>query len=212
MRVRLYQQTITTVLLSSPSASSTSTTTKTRYSRLLSLALLTALFIIPISIASIIYRFNFAHMTSYSLEAVQSSYSVVTVYWGDAPTQGLSSMPGFGILMSPTWSRLSYAALGLCIVLILGCGKDAWRMYRRWFGAVIPRLRARQTSDASVVMRSKRTSSAVSWDRMTGSTVFSSWRSSVTGIAKAVWATASASSLILKAKGRRSSDDSLTNW
>jgi len=200
LRLRRHRKTVTTILLSSPTASSTSTTTKTRYYRLLSLSLITSLLIVPSSIANTIYRLNLGNIQSYSFHSLTTyAFNYVTVYWGDGPTQGgdFNIESGLGITTNPTWSRFSYVFLGLCIVLILGCGKDAGQMYRKWFGVLIPRLRARQTSDAS----------AVSWDR---TTTASSWRHSMTSILKTVWANASKRSLRLKSKRARGSDASTT--
>lgn len=125
--------------------------------------------------------------------APTSTMSIVTVFWGDQPTRPVFFMlrTANTYYVNPTWARFLYAGYGLLITLILGCGKDAWRMYRLWIGHVVSFLRTRQSSDASSELARSRNHQHS--DRLSGSTVFSNWRSSVTSAARNVWATAMAS-------------------
>jgi hypothetical protein len=197
--LRTYRLTVTSILLSSPTASSTSTTSVRRFRRLLYLGLVTQAFLLPSFIWSIInlIRVNmgpntFEPVPSYSFSAIHgSSWNEIEINL--LPITQTVTHIGVDILSISPMVQVLFSAgnvlMGVAVIAILGCGPDATRMYAAaWSWLLVHLGLQRRRTDANDSRVTSGRGSADWRATMTpSSSVFAGWRGSAGARVKRMW-------------------------
>jgi len=201
-RLRMYRLTITSILLSSPTASSTSTTSLRRFRRLLFLGLTTLTFLIPSLVWSIVNTLTpqisgstWLGLPLYSFASIHgSSWNEIEVDLLPV-TQSISHV-GSGILnrvspMSQALFSAGYIVMGAVVIGLLGCGPDATRMYASAWSWLMVHLRLQRARRSDGAINSRVTSGrgSADWQAATtpSSSVFAGWRGSAGARVKRIW-------------------------
>lgn len=202
-RLRVYRLTITSILLSSPTASSTSTTSLRRFRRLLFLGLTTLAFLLPALIWSILNivspqsgRSGWNYLPPYSFASLHGpGWNEVEVNLL-AVTHSVSVMRFSGILnaISPMIQVLfsaGYVVMGAVVIGLLGCGPDATRMYAVAWSWLLVHMKLRRAGHSGNAGDSRVTSGrgSADWRGATSpsSSVFASWRDGAGARVKRIW-------------------------
>jgi hypothetical protein len=198
--LRTYRLTVTSILLSSPTASSTSTTSVRRFRRLLYLGLVTQAFLLPSFIWSIInlIRLNmgpttFEPVPSYSFSAIHgSSWNEIEINL--LPITQTVTHIGVDILSISPMVQVLFSAgnvlMGVAVIAILGYGPDATRMYAAaWSWLFVHLGLQRRRTDGATDSRVTSGRGSADWRAtMTpSSSVFAGWRGSAGARVKRMW-------------------------